>query len=488
MKKFKGALFVAAVFAGIAAAGQVGSIHAAAPYVGTVNYVKPYGIALWNGYGSNKAYAGRKLTAGSRWATYKAVQADDGNIYFNLGGNQYIAGNYLDLNNEYSTQAMKGVVKINYVPGYGIMIWKNAGGTGALNKYLKHGTYWRLLSRAVVNGHTWYNLGGNQWLDSKYAILMDDYTRGPKTYGQNAPTINTGDQGSSTNGNGGTGSGSGSTTGGGSSTGTNTGNTSGNQGSSTGSTTGSGSTGSDSQGGSSTTGSGSQGGSETSGTAKVEPLSVDDALYHKNPDLPAGEGGVMIMPVNSLYKYSFIAAGYMVTGKVGSTFTVKLPDKINWTFNGTNADYKPSDTGTITGTIKKTGWDSIDVPYDQINAQTLSLSTLQQWAYQTMDDYRSTHGLPALRHSSTLQNQVQQYASIGALHPYGVVVTPYQQTDIDQDTYSHFKNYFNEDWVNMFNLDAIAKVTGSGSYGVAVGFDSGTRSYEFFWMYRADQN
>lgn len=483
MKKFKGALFVAAVFAGIAAAGQVGSIHAAAPYVGTVNYVKPYGIALWNGYGSNKAYAGRKLTAGSRWATYKAVQADDGNIYFNLGGNQYIAGNYLDLNNEYSTQAMKGVVKINYVPGYGIMIWKNAGGTGALNKYLKHGTYWRVLSRAVVNGHTWYNLGGNQWLDSKYAILMDDYTRGPKTYGQNAPTINTGDQGSSTNGNGGTGSGSGSTTGGGSSTGTNTGNTSGNQGSSTGSTTGSGSSDTDSG----STGSGSTSGTTTSDGVQIKPLTVDQAS-NLTETLPAGQGGLVIMPTNSLYRFNYIAPGYVVTGPVGSKFTVTLPEKVNWTFNGNNANYKPTDTNVITGTIKKAGWDHIDVSYDQINAQTLSLATMQQWGYQAMDEYRSAHGLPALRHSSTLQNNAQQLATIDAPQGYGVVLTPYTQSDLDKDTYSYFKDYFNRDWMDMFNLSTIADAQGSGSYGVAVNYDSNTRTYEYYWMYRADQN
>lgn len=274
MKKIKTALLAAAAFAGIAAAGQLGTVHAAAPYVGTVNYVKPYGIALWNGYGKSKDYAGRKLPAESRWATYKAVQADDGNVYFNLGGNQYIAGDYLDLNNEYSTQYMSAVVKINYVPGYGIMIWKNAGGTGALNKYLKHGTSWRVTSRAVINGHTWYNLGGNQWLDSKYAILTSNETRSPKTYQKNIFVDETPGGGSTS-----TGSGSGTTTGGGTSTGTGSGTTGGGTSTGSGTTTGGGTstgTGSGTTGGGTSTGSGTTTGGGSTTTAGVTVTNVAD--------------------------------------------------------------------------------------------------------------------------------------------------------------------------------------------------------------------
>lgn len=91
---------------------------------------------------------------------------------------------------ESSTQPLTGTVKINYVPGYAINIWKTAGNGGSTGKQLRHGTQWRVYQRAVVNGHTWYNLGGSQWLDGTYAKLVKENARGAKhytNYGEAAP-------------------------------------------------------------------------------------------------------------------------------------------------------------------------------------------------------------------------------------------------------------------------------------------------------------
>lgn len=66
----------------------------------------------------------------------------------------------------------RGVGQVNYVPGYGIMVWKNPG-SGALNKYLQHGTSWQTYGYEMVNNHKWTNLGGSQWVDSNYLINPD---------------------------------------------------------------------------------------------------------------------------------------------------------------------------------------------------------------------------------------------------------------------------------------------------------------------------
>jgi len=67
-------------------------------------------------------------------------------------------------------QKMTGVVQIHYVKGYGIAIWAQPG-KHPLTKKLAHGTSWKVFAKTTLNGKVWYNLGGNQWLDSKYAIL-----------------------------------------------------------------------------------------------------------------------------------------------------------------------------------------------------------------------------------------------------------------------------------------------------------------------------
>ena len=64
----------------------------------------------------------------------------------------------------------KTVVKINYVPGYGIAVW-DAPGNGHVvpGKNLKTGTKWKTGGYVTVNGVKWYNLGGKQWISEKYA-------------------------------------------------------------------------------------------------------------------------------------------------------------------------------------------------------------------------------------------------------------------------------------------------------------------------------
>ncbi|BDR58988.1 hypothetical protein [Xylocopilactobacillus apicola] len=70
-----------------------------------------------------------------------------------------------------------GVVYINYVPGYGVNLWKNNNTTDGAeqladgtNRKLAHGSAWKYDQVATyADGKTWYRLGTNQWVQGEYA-------------------------------------------------------------------------------------------------------------------------------------------------------------------------------------------------------------------------------------------------------------------------------------------------------------------------------
>lgn len=68
-------------------------------------------------------------------------------------------------------QAATQVVKVNYVPGYGIAVWSNYNNGTPTGQYLAHGTSWKVLKTATDSkGATWYDLGANQWVEAKYTV------------------------------------------------------------------------------------------------------------------------------------------------------------------------------------------------------------------------------------------------------------------------------------------------------------------------------
>jgi hypothetical protein len=70
-----------------------------------------------------------------------------------------------------------GKVTVHYVKGYGIQIWSSYKASKKVvkdskgkAKKLMHGSSWKVFASVNYNGHTWYNLGGNQWIDSSYVV------------------------------------------------------------------------------------------------------------------------------------------------------------------------------------------------------------------------------------------------------------------------------------------------------------------------------
>lgn len=65
-----------------------------------------------------------------------------------------------------------GTVKVAFVPGYGINVW-NGLGNNFSNKKIQHGSTWKYFDVKQINNKTWFNLGGNQWVDGAYLVSMN---------------------------------------------------------------------------------------------------------------------------------------------------------------------------------------------------------------------------------------------------------------------------------------------------------------------------
>ncbi|BDR56841.1 immunoglobulin-like domain-containing protein [Xylocopilactobacillus apis] len=72
---------------------------------------------------------------------------------------------------DWNINAYKAVGYINYVPGYGIMVYNAPAGAGT-GQRLAHGTAWKISQRAVnAKGETFYRVGNNQWINGKYVTF-----------------------------------------------------------------------------------------------------------------------------------------------------------------------------------------------------------------------------------------------------------------------------------------------------------------------------
>ncbi|MHA3065943.1 SLAP domain-containing protein [Lacticaseibacillus saniviri] len=173
---FTKAVIALALGLGIAVGGAQTAQHVdAASGVVTVHYVKGYGIALWNSPDAGrKPIAGRKLADGSAWK-YGQTKVVDGVTWYQLGTNQWAQGTYLAVRGTTTAPAVtqkSGVMTINYVYGYGVAVRKAPNGAVVSPaKYLQHGSHWKYFGTATVNYKTWYNVGGNQWVDGSYVAL-----------------------------------------------------------------------------------------------------------------------------------------------------------------------------------------------------------------------------------------------------------------------------------------------------------------------------
>lgn len=130
--------------------------------IGYVDYVPGYGINVWD---APKGQAtGQKLPDNSAWKISHKVVLADGQVWYQVGKNQWVDGQYISLSPVSRMKPLSGVIQINYVPGYGVRVYQSADTSKPTNKLLKHGTAWKVFGE--LNG--FYNVGKNQWIKVDY--------------------------------------------------------------------------------------------------------------------------------------------------------------------------------------------------------------------------------------------------------------------------------------------------------------------------------
>lgn len=129
--------------------------------IGYVNYVPGYGINVWDA--PNGRFTGQRLPDQTAWKiSNKAVV--DGKTWYQVGTNQWVEAAYISLSPVSHIKPLKGAITINYVPGYGVRVYKSADMTNPTEQFLQHGTSWQVFGE--LNG--FYNVGRDQWVKAEY--------------------------------------------------------------------------------------------------------------------------------------------------------------------------------------------------------------------------------------------------------------------------------------------------------------------------------
>lgn len=140
--------------------------------IATVTYKTP--IVVWAEPGAKPTK--RYLPRNSSWK-YFAKATVNGQTWYNLGGNQWIPLAYIRVSGQQITQTeidqelakrTSGTVVVAYATP--IVVWSQPG-KNPTKKYLRNKTAWHFFKKTEVNGTTWYNLGGNQWVPSTYVYV-----------------------------------------------------------------------------------------------------------------------------------------------------------------------------------------------------------------------------------------------------------------------------------------------------------------------------
>ncbi|MFH5810752.1 glycoside hydrolase family 73 protein [Companilactobacillus sp. FL22-1] len=114
------------------------------------------------------------LANGTDWKIDKKSTHSDGSIWYRVATDQWVNANDVQVKGSNYVTSVSGMVKINYIPGYGVNVYNSPA---ANNKFtgtrLADGTTWRVTSKQIVDGQTWYKVGAG-WVNGKYCIYSAD--------------------------------------------------------------------------------------------------------------------------------------------------------------------------------------------------------------------------------------------------------------------------------------------------------------------------
>ncbi|WP_125710797.1 glucosaminidase domain-containing protein [Companilactobacillus zhongbaensis] len=111
------------------------------------------------------------LANGTDWRTDKKSTHSDGSIWYRVSNDQWVSATDVQVLGSNYVKTVKGTVKINYIPGYGVNVYNSPA---ANNKFtgtrLADGTTWKVTSKQIVDGQTWYEVTAG-WVNGKYCLF-----------------------------------------------------------------------------------------------------------------------------------------------------------------------------------------------------------------------------------------------------------------------------------------------------------------------------
>lgn len=178
----------------ISSDGQ-GNIYETVNGVLVANYL--YGqIPLYKFPTEDSEQNGYLNTSILRWRVFYKTKDDSNVTWYCLGANQWVSSLYVqfDKQSAYSYEPARGVgtvnhdTKVDHGPRKGkyegVALWSEPhyGKPSHIVKYVYHGERYKVFGVAQNNGLTWYNLGGDQWIDGSYMSFdKDDRDVKPQT-------------------------------------------------------------------------------------------------------------------------------------------------------------------------------------------------------------------------------------------------------------------------------------------------------------------
>ncbi|MEJ6347780.1 pectate lyase-like adhesive domain-containing protein [Holzapfeliella sp. He02] len=139
---------------------------------GLVNYVKGYGVLLWQLTANGLEPTTQYQAANSYVPYYGDYQIIDGIKYLHIANqNTWIQSQYLQDPTQLPEIPMNNTAVAGNVP-YGIYLRDGSG--NMTEQIIEPGTSWQVFAKKTFHGHTYYRLGNDQqWLEDTYIQSMN---------------------------------------------------------------------------------------------------------------------------------------------------------------------------------------------------------------------------------------------------------------------------------------------------------------------------
>ncbi|KRM72060.1 SLAP domain-containing protein [Lacticaseibacillus brantae] len=142
-----------------------------------IHYVKGYSIAVWTTPTADRQLTGKTIKDGSQVTYVDKTTGADGHVWYKLADNQWISGQYAV---SQVIPQTSGTLLINEHPAFGVPVFDSPNadqlGTGRI---LKGGQQLPFVDAQFgFDGHVWYKLGNNEWVNSQFAGIIFDNGKG----------------------------------------------------------------------------------------------------------------------------------------------------------------------------------------------------------------------------------------------------------------------------------------------------------------------